>query len=331
MNIGRPINRQQEDKIDTLNSVNDFKFLVNIALKKGLEVDNKSIILNTKIYNTIYSYNLSNDGDFKLFNTEFENEYLIKNIKLLDCKPSLGMGLYSKKFKLYIGGAKFIKNNYFVIKALHEHNKKANLKYQDFISGRIENRDFKLLLDKSTNKFKLDVSGNYIETKQIDSLTFIPFDLIYKEGKTVPVLNKTALLLLKGNDFIAQEYIWVNNDKLLLFALEGNNGKTKILVFSFNNDYKLKDYFIFPSDKQSGFLNIGYDFFSNELIASDDGFGNKTTAINKYSFKKNTFILKTSSISNSSKDDAFYKKNEHNVNVMNLLFLDQISRSRKKE
>jgi beta-N-acetylglucosaminidase len=27
----------------------------------------------------------------------------------------MGMGLYSKKFKIYIGGAKFIKNSYIIL------------------------------------------------------------------------------------------------------------------------------------------------------------------------------------------------------------------------
>lgn len=103
-----------ELKTDTLASTANFKALVEDVLKHDLKKDDKSVILNIKISNTIWSYGLNQEEPYKSFDEKFR-EYLGKNFKSFDSEVSIGMSLYSKKYNLLIGGPKFMSKGLLVL------------------------------------------------------------------------------------------------------------------------------------------------------------------------------------------------------------------------
>lgn len=76
----------------------------------------KDFILSVRIHNTISMNSLNLEAlKYNSFDENFVNRYLDQTIKVLGAKVSKGLGFYSKKYDIFIGGPKH-RNSYFCFK-----------------------------------------------------------------------------------------------------------------------------------------------------------------------------------------------------------------------
>lgn len=103
---------------DTIESVSEFESIVSNEIVRLRVTDSltiKDAIGLVKIYNSITSYQLTENKTFKMFYSNFNNSYMAKVVKVIQFEPSIGMGLYSKKYDLLLGSLRFPSNSYIFI------------------------------------------------------------------------------------------------------------------------------------------------------------------------------------------------------------------------
>lgn len=91
---------------------------INELYEKGDISKVEDFLLSARLYNTLGKNSLVHqDKRYESLRQQFEQKYLRKIVKKLDATISVGMGFYSKKYDIYIGGAQLPhKNSMFCIR-----------------------------------------------------------------------------------------------------------------------------------------------------------------------------------------------------------------------
>ncbi len=108
--------------IDTIKDLAQFKFLVDDYLKIMKQRDSSisNMVILVKISNSISSYNLEGEEPYYTFQTKFDQEYLRKVIRILNCEATIGMGIACPDYNLNIGSLRFLSGSYIVINELNK-------------------------------------------------------------------------------------------------------------------------------------------------------------------------------------------------------------------
>lgn len=77
---------------------------LNSLYEKGGITKKDDYVLSVRVYNTIVTDELKDKEQYLLFYNNF-NTYFEQTVKFLEAEVSHGMGLYSKKYNVHIGGA----------------------------------------------------------------------------------------------------------------------------------------------------------------------------------------------------------------------------------
>jgi hypothetical protein len=109
---------------DTLQTVTQFKEVVSEALRYSEDtiktISENEMIKFVKIYNSIFSYGLTEESPYDKYFRRFDERFSLKAVKMFECEVSIGMGYYCPKYKLAIGGGSFPQNSYIVIANLQQ-------------------------------------------------------------------------------------------------------------------------------------------------------------------------------------------------------------------